>query len=373
MTRIYFATNRRYTEGAKIPFGDRYNAEGPAIYRVGHAEVEPRANPTSDDDRFAITSVTVEPEKPSDPGAAGDDEVLGSTKLFQEVTTVVRGETRDVIAYIHGFNSSFETCMVRAAQLEANWRPSGKAPIVFAFSWPADGGDGLGLGQSGQTDSRWKYFGDRDDAEASGKAIGRSLRRLFDFLLELRREDIRNGREPCGQRIHLVAHSMGNWALRHALLALRGLYQGARLPKLFTNAFLMAADEDADALELPAKLGLLPQITEAVHIYHSKRDLALIISDTTKLNPDRLGAWGPRTFDGLDSNILGIDCADVCETLSPLHGNHQYYRIRPEVLADVKQVMAGKGPDQITNRTPIRAGRQYRIKARNPMPATPQV
>ncbi|MDR6955026.1 esterase/lipase superfamily enzyme [Ancylobacter sp. 3268] len=363
MARIYYATNRRLIAGSRVPFGNRYNAEGPAFYRVGYAEVDRVPDAADPDDGFVLRSVTVAEEHPAPPGAPPSAEMIGSTGVFASMTQAVREESREVIAYIHGFNSSFETCILRAAQLEANWRVGGKAPLVFAFSWPADDGDGLGLGESAATESKWKYFGDRDDAEASGKAIGRSLKRLIDFLLELRREDRAMGREPCGQKLHLVTHSMGNWALRHALLALRGFNSGARLPKIFTNAFLMAADEDADALEHNNKLGLLPQLAEAIHVYHARRDLALIISDTTKLNPDRLGAWGPRTFDGLDSAIYGIDCADVCAT-GLTHANHQYYRIRPEVIADVRQVMAGKGPDQVTGRVAVRAGRQYRIKPR---------
>lgn len=363
MARIYFATNRRLIEGPPDSFGNRYNEDGPAFYRVGYVEAERNPAATGPDDAFILSAPMVADESPAPPGEPPTSEFIGSTGLFQQMTQAVRGESRQIIAYLHGFNTSFETCMQTAAQLEANWRVNGKAPLVFAFSWPADDGNGLGFGESATTEAKWKYFGDRDDAEASGKAVGRSLKRLIDFLLELRREDRAAGREPCGQKIHLVAHSMGNWALRHALLALRGFNSGGRLPKIFTNAFLMAADEDADALEYPHKLGLLPQITEAIHVYHARRDLALIISDTTKLNPDRLGAWGARNFDGLDSTVYGVDCADVCMTLIK-HGNHHYFRIRPEVLADVRQVMAGKGPDQVTGRVAVRPGRQYRIKPR---------
>ena len=359
--RIYFATNRRYVKSATPPFKDRYNLEGPAIYRIGYAEVSKVADPTEKpDDAFAIDSIHVAPETP--PAAADGEEELGSKQIFDELTNKARTQKRNILVYIHGFNSSFETCILRAAQLHDAWLDGDKKPLVFAFSWPADGGDGLGFGQSGETGSKWKYFGDRDDAETSGKAIARSLRRLLDYLMELRKKDNAAHAEPCEQCVHLVVHSMGNWALRHALLSLRTLINGARLPKIFTNAFLMASDEDADALEEKHKLGLLPQMADAVHVYHSKRDLALLISDTTKLNPDRLGSWGPRIIDGLDTNIYGIDCAAVSDTGVFLHGRHQYYRLRPEVIADVRQVIAGKSPDQIDGRSPVRAGRLYRIE-----------
>lgn len=359
--RIYFASNRRYTAGVVPPFGNRYNLEGPAFYEVGYADLEPIAGSADVDNAYAIEAIEVETGRPATPGQAGDDEVPASLTLFRDITREARANTRHVIAYLHGFNTSFRTCLHTAAQLHDNWLPQRMGSIVFAFSWPADEGSGLGYGESGQSDVKWKYFSDRDDAEASGKAIARSLRRLADFLAQLREEDRKADREPCPEQVHLVAHSMGNWALRHALLSLRSLYAGARLPKLFANVFLMAADEDADALENPAKLGLLPQIADAVHVYHARRDLALIISDTTKRNPDRLGAWGPRNFDTLDANIIGIDCNDVADTLSK-HGRHHYFRLRPEVFADVRQVLAGRGPDQIRGRVAVRPGRQYRLK-----------
>ncbi len=359
--RIYFATNRRYVDGGAPPFRDRYNVEGPAIYRVGFADVTKVAEPAeAPDDGFLIDAIHVEPEAPA--ATTGGVEFLGSSAIFHELTLKSRTQKRNVIVYIHGFNSSFETAIQRAAQLHDLWLDGDREPLVFPFSWPADGGDGFGFGQNGETAHKWKYFSDRDDAESSGKAIARSLRRLLDCLMELRKQDVATQTEPCEQCLHLVAHSMGNWALRHALLSLRGLISGARLPKIFTNAFLMAADEDADALEHKHKLGLLPQLADAVHVYHSKRDLALLISDTTKLNPDRLGSWGPRIVDGLDSNIYGIDCAAVSDTAEWKHGRHQYYRLRPEVIADVRQVIAGRAPDEIAGRKPVRPGRLYRIE-----------
>ena len=63
--------------------------------------------------------------------------------------------------------------------------------------------------------------GDRDDAAASGIAMARFMMRLLDFLTD---------KGQCEQRIHLVAHSMGNWALRHAVQGLISLQAQARLP-----------------------------------------------------------------------------------------------------------------------------------------------
>jgi esterase/lipase superfamily enzyme len=200
----------------------------------------------------------------------------------------------------------------------------------------------------------WEYHNDRDDAEASGKAMARFLMRFIDFL--------RASDERCDQCLHLVAHSMGNWVLRHAVQGIRSLLDDGRLPTLFENIFLMAADEDEDALKHDHKLGFLSQLCRAALVYHSPGDGALIISDTTKFNPDRLGADGPKTFSGLSNRIVAIDCGEVDFT-QVAHVNQQYYRLRPEVITDVRHLLSGRfRPDAVPGRVVVESGRRYRIR-----------
>jgi len=182
--------------------------------------------------------------------------------------------------------------------------------------------------------------------------MARAIRKFVDFL---------NDGEPCRRRLHLVVHSMGNWALRHTVLGLRALMDEGRLPKIFDNAFLMAADEDEDCFEAAQKMAALTQLASAIHVYHSRSDLALKVSDTTKGNMDRLGANGPRSFSGISARISAIDCGKVDFT-EVAHANHQYYRLRPEVIRDVRQVLEGQlEPDEIDGRQVVESGRRYRI------------
>jgi len=125
----------------------------------------------------------------------------------------------------------------------------------------------------------------------------------------------------------------------------------------------MAADENDDALEDACKLGLLPKLANSVHVYHSRNDLVLKLSDETKGNPDRLGSNGPRNVFQMDTKIQVIDCQHVDFT-DPGDGNHQYYRLREEVIDDVRQVLRGTPASQIENREIVVAGRSYRIRRR---------
>ncbi len=364
-TEIYFATNRRQPTKKGGPFGDRFHTDGPHFFEVGRAEVTWRdANVDGRDwDEYRVTYELEKSVKPkAQPLAAGlapelHRKVLtggspGSARLFQELQEAMQQNERDALVFIHGFANDFENAMARAAQLKELYRITphdngqpGQSyePYVFAFSWPSDG----------KVEPPWKYASDREDAALSGLAMARALRKFVDFL---------DDGGPCRRRLHLVAHSMGNWALRHAVLGLRALMDEGRLPKIFANAFLMAADEDENCFEHVQKLASLTELAGAVHVYHSRDDLALKISDTTKGNADRLGANGPRTFSGINARITAVDCRKVDFT-KPEHGNHQYYRLRPEVIADVRQVLDGRLElEEFPKRTVVEAGRRYRIE-----------
>jgi esterase/lipase superfamily enzyme len=99
-----------------------------------------------------------------------------------------------------------------------------------------------------------------------------------------------------------------------------------------------------------------------VHVYHSRSDRVLDVSDLTKGNPNRLGEVGPRNMEAISDRIYAIDCAAVDFT-RPGHGNHQYYRLRDEVIEDVRQVLSGKPFDAIDGRVRTARSRSYRILA----------
>lgn len=204
------------------------------------------------------------------------------------------------------------------------------------------------------------YYDDRDDAKGSGRAMARALARLLDWFGEIKQEGERTGRQFCQQHLHLVAHSMGNYALRHAVQALKRDF-GRPLPRIFENVFLMASDEDDDTFEKDHKLGILPELARAVHVYFSTDDVPLDeIADITKGLPDRLGTQGPRHKDGLHRKINLVDCTSVDYTALS-HAWHQYYRGRQEVIEDVRQVLAGIPLRDMKGRTYQQEERAYRI------------
>jgi esterase/lipase superfamily enzyme len=157
---------------------------------------------------------------------------------------------------------------------------------------------------------------------------------------------------------------MGNWALRHAIQKYVNL-NDRRLPRVFDCAFLMAADEDNDAMHQPQKLKPLEQLANRVFVYHARDDIALTISDVTKTNPDRLGSDGPQNLDLVGNRVFTINCVQVSGT-GLRDGNHQYYRGRIEVIEDVRATLADVPQAGRKGRKDLRPGRSWElIKAGN--------
>jgi esterase/lipase superfamily enzyme len=344
---VHFATNRNeiVENGKTIAFGDLLNPKSPTYLRYGAADLA--SGRKGDDFKLRELRVAEENLPGIIPGDTGE-RVLGSEAVFDGLRQRLIDNKADLLLLLHGYACTMENALSNAAYLRRDYASADRPLEAAVFCWPSDG----------LITPLLAYASDRDDARASAKAVARALHRFVDYLRGLPPELL------CKARIHLVAHSMGNYVLRNALQAMLSDLGGRRLPRVFQNIFLMAADEDNDAFEHETKLARLPELAEAVHVYYARDDLALVISDTTKVNPDRLGATGPRTLTNLPQKVTLVDCAAVSTTGSIEHGNHQYYRLRAEVVADVRQVIAGVPPDKVNGRDWIPARSAFRIRPR---------
>ncbi|TFF21943.1 alpha/beta hydrolase [Jiella endophytica] len=367
MTTIYFASNRdvlHETSTTSHLFGERFNQLGPQCFRVGEANVDYAGDDPKIDGNWTVGAGKLYPENLQDRN--NKPATYGSARLFEGLRKLLKGGDCDVIAYIPGFANTFENSLQRAAALQELYNSEKQRVIVVLFSWPSNG----------EVAPAWNYFSDREDAEASGLAMGRALLRLVEFLTEMRavdRETVvqarRIGQVPkpedlrqCTQRLHLLAHSMGNWAFRHALRKFSDL-NGGHIPRVIDCAFLMAADEDNDALQERLKLRRLEELANRTFVYHAANDIALTISDTTKGLPDRLGSDGPKNLDLVSERVFAIDCRKVSET-ALLDGRHQYYRLRDEVIEDIRLTLDDQPQEDRSGRIVVRPGRSWRLQPR---------
>ena len=339
MVKVYFGTNRKPNRKTKPDdFGRGFSEAGLASLRFGMVEVTGEKLDTYD--------LYLAPERLlKDAGRkikGGKGSILGSLNVFERARQKMVEHERDAVIFIHGYNVSFKEALTSAARLKRNFSTDagGSGVNVVLFSWPSDGSMMPYLA----------YANDRQDAAASGPAFARGLLKLADFLRGSTSE------EACDQSIHLVAHSMGNYVLRHTVQEIVA-HSSGRPVRIFDQVFLMAADEDDDAFEHDYKLKPLPRLAKRINVYFNNNDRAMAVSDKTKGNPDRLGDDGPRVPRGIPGKVTLIDCTPVVEGIV----EHSYFLDTPTVVADMQKVLVGTPADKISDRDYVQETNRYRL------------
>jgi esterase/lipase superfamily enzyme len=336
--RVFFVTNRNHQPtNKKAVFGAKFNPDGVAALRYGCADFD------ASGDFPVLSEVSVYSETRGPTPTAGFTK-QGSAGFLDDLRDHMRTGCADTIVFIHGFNVTFAEALDAASRISSQIVIEGKPVNVVLFSWPSDG----------KAVPFMSYYSDRDDARSSGAALARAFLKLVDFLEGMKEKDV------CGRRLHLLAHSMGNYVLRIGLQALIAKDPRALL-RVFHEIVMAAPDEDDDAFETDEKLRLLPRLARRVTVYHNESDRALLISDKTKANPDRLGADGPRMLDLLPKKVVVVDCSRVAASADAL-ARHTFFINCPPVSADLLQTLEGVETSAISNRDAIRAERAYRIR-----------
>ncbi|MCC8963381.1 alpha/beta hydrolase [Bradyrhizobium sp. Pear76] len=329
--RVRFATNRNPVPGPSL-FGPKYRDNNPKHYVTGSIEVRRLSN--LPDTGWVPDPNSVQLDSPIDASVfqpttqnRNDIATFARDRLAAELASTATSQYGLIL--LPGFDSTFMDSMSRAAQVMSNY----KAGDIFCFSWPSQGKLDLA-----------SYKADRDAAAKSANAVADSLRRLFAILRALK------GNLPI---LHIVAHSMGNYALQNAVQLIPAKERSALL---FESAFLMAADVNYDALSKANELKPLITLAKKVLAYKNGGDLALSLSSSILINNyPRLGQWGPRDLGKLPKTVNSVDCSDVGSTQGDngeSHYGHQYYRLSPWVLNDVVQVLAGIPANKIAGRLP---------------------
>jgi len=240
---------------------------------------------------------------------------LGSVEMFNDLKEEMMQHT-DVLIFIHGFNVSWSSAVDSAMALQFMLNRPGigdneQKILVILFTWPSDG---LALPYA-------SYKSDRSEAKGSGYAFGRGILKLRDFLMRLNTEAKTKKIPLCGQNIHLLCHSMGNYVLQNALARIIQFTTGGVLPKIFEHIFLCAPDVDDNVLENGQPMERIHELCQYVNIYYNRQDVALKISNYTKGHPERLGSAGAAHPSLLHNKIHQIDCSPI------VHGpiEHSYY------------------------------------------------
>lgn len=222
------------------------------------------------------------------------------------------GEQPHALLFLHGFNVSFEEAAIRAAQIGVDLKVPGATAF---FSWPSRG-------------SVRAYPVDEASIEASEPAITQFL---VDFTAH------------CGaDKVHVIAHSMGNRGLLRALQRIAANAQTRGKVK-FGQVFLAAPDVDRDLFLDLARL--YPEHAERTTLYASDGDRSVHLSAKLHAAP-RAGYYTPYTV------APGVDTVAVPDFDVDLLG-HSYFAHAEALLHDIHDLMRhNEAPAQRQRITP---------------------
>lgn len=306
--RVYYGTNRKLLvpniKGARIKSRDpeRIYGDTPGDLRYGKAQI---IIPPSHKKGTLESPIFGKPNNEKRYVVLREFEQTNYRRVMSEVqaelaSAEAQGDEKTLVAYVHGFNTSFEKAARRAGQLKYDLSFTG--PFFF-FSWPSK-------------DSAFGYTHAANLAEISYTA-------MTEFLKHLTEQD--------ADRIIIIAHSMGTRVFSHGLVDLA--QQDPEAAAKISKIILAAPDIDARVF----KERLLPRMSflkNPITLYASSNDVALLASKEVNGLP-RIGDFTGR-LENL-SNVVMVDASDVKSNLL----NHTYFGDSVSIVDDFKDIVHG--------------------------------
>ena len=205
-------------------------------------------------------------------------------------------EEKQALIFIHGFNTSFEGAAIRATQLSVDLAHSG---VTAFFSWASKG-------------KALAYLSDEATIQYSEK-------HLTQFLTDFATKSGAN-------RIHIIAHSMGNRGLLEAVNRIH-----KETPEIqFGQIILAAPDVDADVFEELSHAYTL--LSEQTTLYVSGKDKAVGMSKWLHSHP-RAGFTPPVC------TVNNINTVKVEADVDLLELGHGYFAGHKSLLTDMHKMI----------------------------------
>jgi esterase/lipase superfamily enzyme len=224
---------------------------------------------------------------------------------LREVLDDLSSDTRDLLVFLHGYNVSFDEAALRAAQIGCDLQFPG---VTSFFSWPSKG-----------SPQPLAYAADGASMEASEGAIA-------DFLCCCAEQTGAN-------RVHVIAHSMGNRGLLRALTDI--VTRASRMSGARFGHFILAAP-DVERDNFIRLAAAYHQIAQRTTLYVSDKDRALRASGILHDAP-RAGFTPPVTV------VTDIDTVEVSNVDLTALG-HGYVAAARDVLRDMYELLVFDAP-----------------------------
>jgi len=294
--RVLFATDRRVETRRPLAFATE-PADGNRLSYGTCLVSVPRDHRMGELEGPSIWRLEFRPD-PEHHVVVLSKELADQARFFDDVRHLAeRSDEHDALVFVHGYNVEFDDAARRTAQLAYDLGFKGPA---ITFSWPSQA-------------TLPGYNRDARNVELSAD----SLRTVLTDL----------SKKANVQRIHVIAHSMGNRALVGALCKLES-------DVTVRQVALIAPDIDAELFRRLARS--FPSSIGPITLYASSRDTALLAAQTFAGYP-RAGQGGPDIV-----VTPGIDTVDASAVDTSRTGlGHSYYADAMQMLSDLFAFFGG--------------------------------
>ncbi len=236
------------------------------------------------------------------------DRVDRAAALARFDARIAKTPHRQVLVFVHGFNTRFEEAVYRFAQIVHD---SGTSALPVLFTWPSRG-------------KLLAYGYDHESASYSRDALEAVLQNL--------------ARDKSVGEISILAHSMGNWVTIEALRQMAIRNHG--LPAKITGVMLAAPDVDFDVFQ--RQIAQIGAASARFTIFVSRDDEALAASRRVWGDKPRVGAIdpaGPPYKQDLHLDRVSVEDLTGVTSDDPL--NHGTFAQAPEVVRLIGRRLAG--------------------------------
>jgi len=228
---------------------------------------------------------------------------LDEEEFYGEIATHLSGRvgsSRDILLYVHGFNTSHDEARFRLAQIVADGGFSG---VPALFSWNSRGG-------------LFNYESDKEAATVSRDALEKVVLSL--------------AKTPGVGRVHILAHSMGSWLTMETL---RGIALSGHPDLDGRLGEVMLANPDIDLNVFRQQVARVDP--HRISIFVANNDRALALSSRIAGDRPRLGAMDPaKPEEKAELDRLGVAVHDI-SSFSTDYIGHGAFAEAPDVVKKI--------------------------------------
>jgi len=214
-------------------------------------------------------------------------------------------DQKHVCLFIHGYNVTWTGAMNTYSNVASSLfdGPDSLGELI-SFDWPSKG-------------ALLGYLPDRSEARKSGDDLTEVLSELYDWMSFKQQRTAESTDNACKAKTSIIAHSMGNYVLEHAMNAVWTRKNMPLLVSLLQEVLMVAADVDNDLFRTGESISHgdgegLANLSYRITALYTGRDNVLGTSAGLKhFGKRRLGRSGLDRNCPVPDNVWDIDCTSI--------------------------------------------------------------